>query len=154
MLQILSFWVLFLPHFMWAALTGLNLLHHSLYKRCSLLSNINNQILFVKTKVWNALKKTVLKVSQKHLFFSPRLWAPDPQDAGPGPIEASVRGPDQGAQVDGSVCSCTEAGSVPAASVCWGRDGRGRVQRAGPSADAQPRHRPAQDYRGEELCNN
>ena len=78
-----------------------------------------------------------------------RLWAPDPQDVGPGPVKASVCGPNQGAQVDGSGYSSAEARPLPAAPVCRGRGRCGRVQWAGPSPDAQPRHRPAEDHRGE-----
>lgn len=54
------------------------------------------------------------------LFFlsaSLRLRAPDPQDAGAGPIQASVRRSDQAAQVDGAVRSRAEARPPPAAAV-------------------------------------
>lgn len=52
--------------------------------------------------------------------------------------------------MDGSGCSCTEACPVPTATVCRGRGGCRRVQRAGPSPDAQSWHRPTQNYRGKE----
>lgn len=51
--------------------------------------------------------------------------------------------------MDGSLRSRTEAPAAPTASVGRGRRRRRGVQRAGPSPDAQPRHRPAQDHRGE-----
>lgn len=51
--------------------------------------------------------------------------------------------------MDGAGGSCTETPPLPAAQHGRGRRRTGRVQRAGAEAYAQPRHRPAQDCRGE-----
>lgn len=51
--------------------------------------------------------------------------------------------------MDGAGGSCTESAPLPAGQRGRGRHRTGRVQRAGAEAHAQPRHRPAQDCRGE-----